>query len=142
VAREDGEGAQGDQLQAARLAVLAPALLGSGSDRVGRRRPAAARTDLPSCPSWPTSSPPGAGSARECRGWTPPTRPPVRRETNTMPQWAGSCWYYLRSSTPRTGAHVDRARYWMPVDLYVGGASMPCCICVRGSLWCHSTSAS
>jgi leucyl-tRNA synthetase len=48
-----------------------------------------------------------------------------RRETNTMPQWAGSCWYYLRYLDP----HNDRAfcdpakeRYWMPVDLYVGGA--------------------
>jgi leucyl-tRNA synthetase len=48
-----------------------------------------------------------------------------RRETNTMPQWAGSCWYYLRFIDPRNdGAFVDPAkeRYWMPVDLYVGGA--------------------
>jgi len=47
------------------------------------------------------------------------------RETNTMPQWAGSCWYYLRYLDPRNpGAAVDpaRERYWMPVDLYVGGA--------------------
>jgi leucyl-tRNA synthetase len=48
-----------------------------------------------------------------------------KRETNTMPQWAGSCWYYLRFLDP----HNDRAlcdpakeRHWMPVDLYVGGA--------------------
>jgi leucyl-tRNA synthetase len=48
-----------------------------------------------------------------------------KRETNTMPQWAGSCWYYLRYIDP----HNDRAfcdpakeRAWMPVDLYVGGA--------------------
>ena len=48
-----------------------------------------------------------------------------RRETNTMPQWAGSCWYYLRFIDPDEGqAMVDPAdeRYWMPVDLYVGGA--------------------
>jgi leucyl-tRNA synthetase len=48
-----------------------------------------------------------------------------RRETNTMPQWAGSCWYYLRFIDPRNGqAFVDRAKEkaWMPVDLYVGGA--------------------
>lgn len=48
-----------------------------------------------------------------------------RRETNTMPQWAGSCWYYLRFIDPRNGqAFVDREkeRAWMPVDLYVGGA--------------------
>jgi leucyl-tRNA synthetase len=48
-----------------------------------------------------------------------------RRETNTMPQWAGSCWYYLRYLDPHNDqAFVDPAkeRYWMPVDLYVGGA--------------------
>jgi leucyl-tRNA synthetase len=48
-----------------------------------------------------------------------------RRETNTMPQWAGSCWYYLRFIDPRNGqAFVDPAleKAWMPVDLYVGGA--------------------
>lgn len=48
-----------------------------------------------------------------------------RRELNTMPQWAGSCWYYLRYIDPRNDkAFVDPAkeRYWMPVDLYVGGA--------------------
>jgi leucyl-tRNA synthetase len=48
-----------------------------------------------------------------------------RRETNTMPQWAGSCWYYLRFLDPRNAERfvapeVERA--WMPVDLYVGGA--------------------
>ncbi len=46
------------------------------------------------------------------------------RETNTMPQWAGSCWYYLRYLDPRNErSFVDPAkeRYWMPVDLYVGG---------------------
>ncbi|HYO24699.1 MAG TPA: leucine--tRNA ligase [Lacipirellulaceae bacterium] len=48
-----------------------------------------------------------------------------KRETNTMPQWAGSCWYYLRFLDPRnTGAAVDPdiEKAWMPVDLYVGGA--------------------
>ena len=48
-----------------------------------------------------------------------------RRETNTMPQWAGSCWYYLRFLDPHnTGRFVDPEveRAWMPVDLYVGGA--------------------
>ncbi len=46
------------------------------------------------------------------------------RETNTMPQWAGSCWYYLRFLSPdRTDVAWDAAeeKYWMPVDLYVGG---------------------
>ncbi len=48
-----------------------------------------------------------------------------RRETHTMPQWAGSCWYYLRYIDPRNqGQAWDPAKekYWMPVDLYVGGA--------------------
>jgi leucyl-tRNA synthetase len=48
-----------------------------------------------------------------------------RRETNTMPQWAGSCWYYLRFIDPHnTEAFCgpEKDRYWMPVDLYVGGA--------------------
>jgi leucyl-tRNA synthetase len=48
-----------------------------------------------------------------------------RRETNTMPQWAGSCWYYLRYLDPRNDAEAfskENERSWMPVDLYVGGA--------------------
>jgi len=55
----------------------------------------------------------------------PETGARARRDANTMPQWAGSCWYYLRFCDP----HNDEAawspeaeRYWMPVDLYVGGA--------------------
>ena len=50
---------------------------------------------------------------------------PAERETNTMPQWAGSCWYYLRFIDPRNPDQlVDPAkeRYWMPVDLYIGGS--------------------
>ena len=46
------------------------------------------------------------------------------RETNTMPQWAGSCWYYLRFIDPTNnekGWDLDKEKYWMPVDLYVGG---------------------
>lgn len=48
-----------------------------------------------------------------------------RRETNTMPQWAGSCWYYLRFLDPRNTLHFvdpEIERAWMPVDLYIGGA--------------------
>jgi leucyl-tRNA synthetase len=48
-----------------------------------------------------------------------------RRETNTMPQWAGSCWYYLRYIDPdndKAPFGVEKERYWMPVDLYIGGA--------------------
>ena len=49
----------------------------------------------------------------------------LRRETNTMPQWAGSCWYFLRYIDPKNDQQPwspDLERYWMPVDLYVGGA--------------------
>jgi leucyl-tRNA synthetase len=48
-----------------------------------------------------------------------------RRETNTMPQWAGSCWYYLRYLDPKNDKQFcspEKAKYWLPVDLYVGGA--------------------
>jgi leucyl-tRNA synthetase len=48
-----------------------------------------------------------------------------RRETNTMPQWAGSCWYYFRYLDPKNTERLcdpAKAQYWLPVDLYVGGA--------------------
>ncbi len=48
-----------------------------------------------------------------------------KRETNTMPQWAGSCWYYLRYLDPRNDAAMldpEIEKSWMPIDLYVGGA--------------------
>ncbi len=50
---------------------------------------------------------------------------PAKRETNTMPQWGGSCWYYLRYLDPQNKtafASKEAMDYWMPVDLYVGGA--------------------
>ena len=49
----------------------------------------------------------------------------LRRETNSMPQWAGSCWYYLRFCDNRNSQQFidpEKERYWLPVDLYVGGA--------------------
>ena len=48
-----------------------------------------------------------------------------KRETNTMPQWAGSCWYYLRFIDPHNETQLcdpAKEKYWMPVDLYIGGA--------------------
>ncbi|GGB02748.1 leucine--tRNA ligase [Macrococcus hajekii] len=48
-----------------------------------------------------------------------------RRETNTMPQWAGSCWYYLRYIDPHNDealADPEKLKEWLPVDLYIGGA--------------------
>ncbi|MDG2316351.1 MAG: leucine--tRNA ligase [Gammaproteobacteria bacterium] len=55
----------------------------------------------------------------------PDTGKPALRETNTMPQWAGSCWYYLRFLDPKNSKElVDKEleNYWMPVDIYVGGS--------------------
>ena len=55
----------------------------------------------------------------------PETGRSARRETNTMPQWAGSCWYYLRYLDPANDRELispESEHYWMPVDLYVGGA--------------------
>lgn len=49
---------------------------------------------------------------------------PAKRETNTMPQWAGSCWYYLRYLDPHNDkefSSIEKQKYWMPVKLYVGG---------------------
>jgi leucyl-tRNA synthetase len=49
----------------------------------------------------------------------------ARRETNTMPQWAGSCWYYLRYLDAKNSDAAwskEKESYWMPVDLYIGGA--------------------
>ncbi|GHU30899.1 leucine--tRNA ligase [Spirochaetia bacterium] len=48
----------------------------------------------------------------------------AKRETNTMPQWAGSCWYYLRYLDPHNDkafAGKEKIDYWAPVDLYIGG---------------------
>lgn len=55
----------------------------------------------------------------------PITRKKAYRETNTMPQWAGSCWYYLRFIDPHNQNEPwskEKERAWMPVDLYIGGA--------------------
>ncbi len=49
----------------------------------------------------------------------------AKRETNTMPQWGGSCWYYLRYLDPHNDKQFcapEKEKYWMPVDLYIGGA--------------------
>ncbi|MDX8431803.1 MAG: leucine--tRNA ligase, partial [Candidatus Algichlamydia australiensis] len=54
----------------------------------------------------------------------PKTGKRALRETNTMPQWAGSCWYYLRFCDPHNDKLIfnpDAEKYWMPVDMYVGG---------------------
>lgn len=56
-------------------------------------------------------------SCPQCKG-------PGKRETNTMPQWAGSCWYFLRYPNPSNNDQIfspEDMQYWLPVDLYVGG---------------------
>lgn len=55
----------------------------------------------------------------------PETGKKARRETNTMPQWAGSCWYYLRFIDPHNENELcskEKQEQWLPVDLYIGGA--------------------
>jgi leucyl-tRNA synthetase len=82
-------------------------------------------------PDVETYAPTGTGESplAGIESWVATTCPkcggPARRETNTMPQWAGSCWYYLRYLDPQNAARpFDKAleKQWMPVDLYVGGA--------------------
>ena len=70
----------------------------------------------------------------------PETGNPAQRETNTMPQWAGSCWYYLRFLDPN---NEDRPwdeeveKYWMPVDLYVGGVEHAVLHLLYSRFWHH-----
>ncbi|RKD25087.1 leucine--tRNA ligase [Ammoniphilus oxalaticus] len=55
----------------------------------------------------------------------PETGMKAKRETNTMPQWAGSCWYYLRFIDPKNDQELcskEKQQAWLPVDLYIGGA--------------------
>jgi leucyl-tRNA synthetase len=73
----------------------------------------------------PTGSP--GGPLAKATDWVNVTRDgkQYKRETNTMPQWAGSCWYFLRYIDPKNDAALAdpaKLKYWLPVDLYVGGA--------------------
>jgi len=72
-----------------------------------------------------TGEPPLARAKKWVETTDPETGKKALRETNTMPQWAGSCWYYLRYISPNfDGGPVEQEeeKYWMPVDLYVGGS--------------------
>jgi leucyl-tRNA synthetase len=71
----------------------------------------------------------GESPLAKAKDWLDVTCPKTgkkgRRETNTMPQWAGSCWYYLRFIDPHNserGWDPELEKHWMPVDWYVGGA--------------------
>jgi len=69
--------------------------------------------------------PPLARATEWVRTTDPETGAPAMRETNTMPQWAGSCWYFLRFCDPGNDEAAwskEAEAYWMPVDLYIGGA--------------------
>ncbi|HTE55911.1 MAG TPA: leucine--tRNA ligase [Kofleriaceae bacterium] len=84
--------------------------------------------------------PPLARAEEWVRTVEPGSGRPARRETNTMPQWAGSCWYYLRFISPdRDDVAWDPAaeRYWMPVDLYVGGAEHATLHLLYSRFWHH-----
>lgn len=62
------------------------------------------------------------------------------RETNTMPQWAGSCWYYMRYLDPRNEdkfVDPELEKYWMPVDLYIGGAEHAVLHLLYARFWHH-----
>ena len=84
--------------------------------------------ELPDVESYqPTGT--GESPLAAVKDWVETTCPkcdgPAKRETNTMPQWAGSCWYYLRYIDPKNEDELvgkEKEAYWMPVDLYLGGA--------------------
>ena len=70
----------------------------------------------------------GESPLANIREWVETTCPrcqgPARRETDTMPNWAGSDWYFLRFTDPHNStalADMEKMRYWMPVDVYLGG---------------------
>jgi leucyl-tRNA synthetase len=68
------------------------------------------------------------------------TGEPAKRETNTMPQWAGSCWYYLRYLDPTNDREPwDKSveNYWMPVDLYIGGVEHAVLHLLYSRFWHH-----
>ncbi len=87
--------------------------------------------ELPLCPPELTDFKPssdGQSPLSKVKDWVEivdlKTGRTARRETNTMPQWAGSCWYYLRFCDPHNTSQAwghQQENYWMPVDLYVGG---------------------
>lgn len=72
-----------------------------------------------------TPDPPLAKQTEWMKAVDPISGAPAVREASTMPQWAGSCWYYLRYVDPSNTQQLvspEAEKYWMPVDLYVGGA--------------------
>jgi len=86
----------------------------------------------------------GKSPLAKVREWVEVTIPETGekgyRETNTMPQWAGSCWYYLRFTDPRNEEKAwdsAKERYWMPVDLYIGGQEHAVLHLLYARFWHH-----
>lgn len=87
--------------------------------------------ELPLCPPEVKDYKPsgdGLSPLAKVKDWVniqdPKTKKPATRETNTMPQWAGSCWYYLRFCDPHNDKQAwspEAEKYWKSVDMYVGG---------------------
>lgn len=90
------------------------------------------KEDLPlELPYVKSYEPTGTGESplAKIEDWVNTTCPkcsgPAKRETNTMPQWAGSCWYYLRFTDPKNSKELlskEADNYYLPVDFYIGGA--------------------
>jgi leucyl-tRNA synthetase len=82
---------------------------------------------LPQVPDY-TPSADGYSPLAKNKDWVNTTakdRSPAKRETNTMPNWAGSSWYYLRYIDPQNDnefADFEKMKYWLPVDMYFGGS--------------------
>ncbi len=87
-----------------------------------------------------TGEPPLAAVREWVETVAPGTGKPALRETNTMPQWAGSCWYFLRfvdANNAERPWDTDKERYWMPVDLYVGGVEHAVLHLLYSRFWHH-----
>ena len=87
-----------------------------------------------------TGEPPLAAARQWVETQDPASGKPALRETNTMPQWAGSCWYYLRYLDPHNADRLcdpEKERYWMPVDLYVGGVEHAVLHLLYARFWHH-----
>ena len=120
--------------QIARLDFLAPALLGRTDSLIHCTKDGIVpvpEDQLPvKLPDVEKYQPTGTGESplAAISSWVnvkcPQCGGPAQRETNTMPQWAGSCWYFLRYPNPDlkdAAWDMKDMNYWLPVDLYVGG---------------------